>query len=285
MSGALESARVDAVLERARELFGGIRIAKQRFAAYVASHAAGDEALSRGDDEALLELVLVCALHDRIPGADQAFEARYLERLAASLGRLRLSASELDEVKQNVRAKLLVRAGEAPLKIEDYAGRGRLEGLLQVVATREALTLFRRAGREKPLDDRRLADPAAERWDPGLEMLKGRAREAFRDAFERAVRALGARERNLLRLHLLGGVTLERLATIHGVHRATVVRWLAAAREQVLSSTRAELGRTLGIGGDELESVMNAARSRLDLSVERMLASAASFDELDEPDR
>ena len=283
MTSVVDAARLGAAFERAREAFGGVDLDERRLAEYVSSHPARDEALARADDEALLELFLVALLRDRVPGSDRAFERRYLTELDASLARLRLSASELDEVKQSVRTKLLVRDGEAPLRIEEYAGRGRLRGLLQVIATREALSRFRRTGRETVLDDRRMADPAVERWDPGLELLKGRAREAFRDAFEHAVRALEARERNLLRLHLLGGVTLERLATIYGVHRATIVRWLGAAREQVLSHTRAELGRTLGIDGGELESVMNAARSRLDLSVERLFGSTAGWDDLDEP--
>jgi RNA polymerase sigma-70 factor (ECF subfamily) len=104
-------------------------------------------------------------------------------------------------------------------------------------------------------------------------MLKGRARDAFREAFERGVMSLTARDRNLLRLHLLGGVTLEKLAAMYDVHRATIVRWLAAARAAVLEETRRGLGAELGLGASELESLMVAVQSRLDVSVERMLAS------------
>jgi hypothetical protein len=46
----------------------------------------------------------------------------------------------------------------------------------------------------------------------------------------------------------------------------------------VLSETRAKLGQELELSGAELESVMNAAQSRLDLSVERLFRSQASFD-------
>lgn len=242
----------------------GLRLDLDAFVDYVAKHSA-----VASSDEPLIELCLAFALRQRVPEASRIFEARYLEPLGTRLSRLRLSPAELDEVKQRTREKLLVATEAGALRIEEYAGQGRLAGLIQVVATREALTLFRAARREAPLADDALIGVD---FDPGLEMLKGEAREAFRVAFEQAVRSLEPRERNLLRLHLLGGVTLEQLAKLHGVHRATVVRWLAAAREQLLARTRSALGSALGIQGQELESVMGAIQSRLDVSVERVLA-------------
>jgi len=104
-------------------------------------------------------------------------------------------------------------------------------------------------------------------------MLKGRARESFRLAFETAVRSLEPRQRSLLRLHLIGGVTLEQLASMYNVHRATVVRWLAAARAELLEKTKQGIARDLEVGGAELESLMDTIQSRLDVSVERLLAS------------
>jgi RNA polymerase sigma-70 factor (ECF subfamily) len=272
MSGSSED-RLDVFLERAENALPALEVARADFLEFFAAHPARDSALQSEAGEGVLELYLVFALKQKSPAAERAFETRYLQPLGKTLARLRLSDSQLDEVKQHVREKLLV-----GMRVEEYAGQGRLSGLLQVVATREALTLFRKLQRQVALDDRGLADPIAERWDPGLEMLKGRARDAFRDAFEQAVKRLEPRERNLLRLHLLGGVTLEQLAKLHSVHRATVVRWLAAARERVLSETRAKLGQELELSGAELESVMNAAQSRLDLSVERLFRSQASFD-------
>lgn len=283
MSGTSEAQRFDAVVRQAETVFPGVSLDRATFVAFASAHPARDEAFARDDDDGLLELFLVAALRARLSAAEHAFEQRYLAPLASTLGRMGLSPSELDEVKQRVRAKLLVRDGQGPMSVEEYAGRGRLSGLLAVVATREALDGLRKNKREVPITDDALADPAAAPWDPGLEMLKGRARDAFRAAFEAAVRSLEPRERNLLRLHLLGGVTLEQLAKVYGVHRATVVRWLAAARENVLSTTRREVGHALDLRGDELESVMNAARSRLDLSVERMLRSAPGLAEPGEP--
>lgn len=246
----------------------GLTLDLRGFVDWLASHPHSSNA---SEDEALAELVLAKALAEGSAEAAAVFESRYLAPLAPRLARMRLSDAELDEVKQRTREKLLVARDGARARIEEYAGEGRLAGLVQVTATREALSLFREKRRETPLDEAALA-PAFE-LDPGIEILKGRAREAFREAFANAVASLEPRQRNLLRLHLLGGVTLEKLAELHGVHRATVVRWLAAAREQVARETERAVGSSLELHGTELASVMNAIRSRMDVSVERLFRS------------
>jgi len=235
----------------------------------------GEEGESGGadGDAGADELALVAGLRTGSADAHRVFEARYLAPLGGSLGGLRLGDAELDEVKQRTREKLLVPDTSGVLRVEAYAGRGRLGGLVRVVATREAISLRRRSAREVGLEGGALAEPLARSWDPGIEILKGEAREAFVAAFEAAVRGLTSRDRTLLRLHLLGGVTLEKLAEMYGVHRATVVRWLAAARQTVLDETRRGLSASLQIRGPELESLMDAVRQSLDVSVERMLAS------------
>jgi RNA polymerase sigma-70 factor (ECF subfamily) len=249
----------------------GLELELSRFVEWAASQPHAARAVASKDDEALTELVLVSALSQGSKQASLVFETRYLEPLGGRLARLRLSETELDEVKQRTREKLLVRREGERFRLEDYAGEGRLAGLIQVTATREALSLFRKTRRETRLDAAVLG--AAFDFDPGIEMLEGRARDAFRSAFARAVARLEPRQRNLLRMHLLGGVTLEKLAELHAVHRATVVRWLAAAREQVARDTEREVGEALALQGTELESVMNAIRSRIDLSVERLFRS------------
>ena len=125
--------------------------------------------------------------------------------------------------------------------------------------------------RELPQQNEHPAD--ADPFDPGLIIDREQARRAFRGAFEGAVQELSSRERALLRLHLLGQVTLEQLATMYGVHRATVVRWLASARERVRDATERRLREALGVRPEELESLLRLAQSRLDVSVGRVLAS------------
>src|SRR5262249_2283616 len=154
-------------------------------------------------------------------------------------------------------------------RVVDYAGRGRLRGLVQVTATRAAIDRIRHEEREAELPSRSLAGPG----DLELSLIKAQYRDAFTAGFSSAVPVVPRRGRNLMRLHFLGGVTLEQLAQMYGVHRATVVRWLAAAREAVLEATRTHVAETIGAPADELDEMFSLVRSRVELSVERMLAS------------
>src|SRR5436305_1377687 len=81
----------------------------------------------------------------------------------------------------------------------------------------------------------------------------------------RAVAQRSRRDRNLLRLHLLGGVTLEQLAQMYSVHRATIVRWLAAARAALLDATRAQIADQ--VGAADLDEMFDLVRSRVELSI------------------
>jgi RNA polymerase sigma-70 factor, ECF subfamily len=74
-----------------------------------------------------------------------------------------------------------------------------------------------------------------------------------------------------LRQHALDGLSIDRLAALHKVHRATAARWVEAARTAALEHTRLALGRRLRVGPDELESVMRLVRSQLDITLPALL--------------
>lgn len=217
----------------------------------------------RADEVAL---ALACAAGSG-PALRQ-LEREYFPVVERALRRMKLDEAIADEVAQEVRRKLLV-GEDGPPKIVGYAGRGSLRGLLKVTATRTALTLLRKEGRVAPGDEP-VVDAEGEA-DPELGFLKERYRGVFRSAFEEAVQNLSPRERNLLRLHFLRKVTLDALATMYGVHRATIVRHLAKIRDDLDRATRKGLQEQLGAEKREVESVMDLIQSRLDASVERML--------------
>lgn len=205
-----------------------------------------------------------CARGD--PEALATLERDYLAPARAGLAHMRLPAAALDDVMQLTREKLLV--GDPP-RLCGYAGQGKLRGLVQVVATRAALDHVRAQARLVPDDG--AADLAAIDDDPELAYLKAHYRDAWKTAFTEAAGALDARDRNLLRLHHLSGVTLDALAAMYGVHRATAVRWLADARAKLLSGTRTRLASALTVSTAELDSILELIDSRLDASVGRLL--------------
>ncbi|MFK7984769.1 MAG: sigma-70 family RNA polymerase sigma factor [Sandaracinaceae bacterium] len=241
--------------------------------AFIEALAALPKPAGKLDDERVRELALGLACADGDRAALRRFENDYLAHVPRLIGSMKLADADVDDVVQEVRRKLLVaEPGERP-KIAGYAGRGSLRGLLKVTATRTALSMLRKSGRESPADD--AMDAVVGEADPELNFLKARYRTAFREAFETAVEQLEPRQRNLLRLHFLRKVTLEDLASMYGVHRATVVRHLARARDDIDRATQRALRTQLEVSPRELESVMDLIRSRFDVSVERLLKTQA----------
>jgi RNA polymerase sigma-70 factor, ECF subfamily len=215
-----------------------------------------------------LYLAIACARGDAV--AIAIFDRDYLSVVPQALAGMRLPAATVEDVRSIVRDKLLLADGDRPPRILDYAGRGRLRGLIQVSASRAAIDRIRHEQREAELPaDAQLA--AAGNLE--LSLIKAQYREAFVAGFTTAVAKLPRRDRNLLRLHVLGGVTLEQLAQMYGVHRATVVRWLAAARAALFDATRDHVAAKLGAPDEELDQMFDLVRSRVELSVERLLAS------------
>ena len=219
---------------------------------------------------AIAELYLAVACARGTEAAIAAFDRAYLDVVPVALATMKLPAATVEDVRATVRDKLLIaEAGRTP-RVIDYAGRGRLRGLIQVTATRTAIDRIRLEDREAELPT---GDQLAAAGDIELSLIKAQYREAFVAGFTVAVETLERRDRNLLRLHLLGGVTLEQLAQMYGVHRATVVRWLAAAREAVFGATREHVATVLKAPSEELDEMFDLVQSRVELSVERLLAS------------
>jgi RNA polymerase sigma-70 factor (ECF subfamily) len=223
-------------------------------------------------EEDEVALAQACATGDA--KALATFERLYLADVPAGLAHMKLDRAMVDDVVQEVRAKLLVGVDGAPPRILEYAGQGKLRGLCQVMAARAALTRLR--GNKRTISDDGVDALAVAADDPELAFLKAHYRDAFKTAFTDAAGELDARDRNLLRLHHLGGVTLDQLAAMYGVHRATAVRWLADVRKRLLAGTRTRLRATLSVSGDELDSIMELIGSRLEASVRRLLDSVVA---------
>jgi RNA polymerase sigma-70 factor (ECF subfamily) len=168
--------------------------------------------------------------------------------------------------------KLLVAGADGRVPaIADYGGRAPLSAWLRVAAIRAALNLRRgKANQVEPDHDRELAGLAGAD-DVALDAIRARYRPAFEAALARALAELPVRDRTLLRLRWIEGVGLEQLATMYGVHRATVTRWLADCRAQLAERARAILADELGATSRELDSLAELVRSQLHISVVRLL--------------
>src|SRR5439155_126690 len=159
-------------------------------------------------------------------------------------------------VRQVLRAKLFTAAGGGPGKISEYGGKGPLGAWVRVVAVRAALNLKPRSREVLGFAQDFAGEALVARSDPELRYMKGRYRAELQNAFEEALTALPARNRTVLRLHYVDGLTLDRIAPLYRVTRSTVHRWITEAREQVFEDTRQRLRQALRVSPVELESLV-----------------------------
>ena len=67
------------------------------------------------------------------------------------------------------------------------------------------------------------------------------------------------------------GRNIERIGAIYGVHRATVARWIAQGRDSLLELVERELAKRLAVEVDEVGSIIRLVRSRIEVSLVRLL--------------
>jgi RNA polymerase sigma-70 factor, ECF subfamily len=219
-----------------------------------------------------LYLALWCATGDA--RAIAVFEQVHRADLDAVLARFRRLAVTGDELRQTLRIKLFVKTDTRPAQIASYSGFGFLQNWLRVTALR-ALVDIARSEKARKLEELLADDDLLGMPSLGPDVASRYSREelsrAIKHAFAKAVAGLGPRQRNFLRHAQVDGLTLDQIAALYSVHRATVARTLAQARAELTEATRKELGHALGIDEDSLDSIVRSADSRIDLSLSRVL--------------
>lgn len=264
--------RLDAVLralvDRARAAFPTVTMDELAFVTWLAPRAKGElDALPAED----LFIAWACARGDA--AALRELDARYLSRLAPAIARVDTGAELVEEVLQQLREKLLV--GAAP-RIATYDGDGPLMSWLRAAAVRTALNARRPGARLVAAEDEALEALPLCAPDPELTAVRTQHRAVFSEAFQAALRTLTPRERNVLRLQALDGLPLERIGDIYGVNKSTVSRWLTKVHEALLTATRAGLAQRLALDDAQLDSLLRAMRSGLELSMARLLETNAT---------
>jgi RNA polymerase sigma-70 factor (ECF subfamily) len=194
------------------------------------------------------------------------YERELVPMIEAQLRRRGMTDDAIADVQQTLRTRLLVGEGDGPA-IARYEGRGALKSWVLVSALREAVRVRQRTSREPPVEDEALI-ALADRADAGPPNVdKQRYQDAFKVAFRSALAALSARDRVLLRMHVLDGLTIDQIGALQGVHRATAARWIERAREEVSRSVRRELMKALGMDPFEADEILEWVHSRVELSL------------------
>jgi RNA polymerase sigma-70 factor, ECF subfamily len=232
----------------------GLAVSEERFMRLARKAPAVDAA--RAAD---LYLAAACSTGDE--RALALFQTQLGPQIAHAVGRQAPEAF-LDDVRQRLFEKLFT--GPEP-GILAYAGRGSLAAFVRVAANRAALYL---RGQARPHVSAEQAEQVeAPGPDPELGLLKTTYSGELRAALEESMAALEPRDRNVLRLSFLDGLSIDSIAALHHVHRATAARWVQRGCDQLREETRARVASRLKLAEPELDSLMRLVMSQLEVSL------------------
>lgn len=242
--------------------------------------AAAQEAFGYAPAPALLEawvkgrgdslnagIALACGLFHQDPAALVCFERHVLPSVAAALRKAGATDTETDELVQRTRSFLIAEGSGS--RLEQYQGQGAFNAFVTTVAMRFFTRARTRAKPESSNDDLAAQLPAA--FDLERVVARAQHRALFSDAFQAAINALSPRERLLLRLNLVKGASIDELAPMYRVSRATVARWLARARQALRDETVRRLAENAQLATADVTELIAGLQSQFDVSLQRFL--------------
>lgn len=216
------------------------------------------------------DVYLACACLAGVKDALAAFERTCVAPAREHVARRFRDDSLADELAQIVRQRLVV--GER--RLAQYTGRGPLGAWVRVAMVREGQSLKRSPqGRESPLSAR---DERVIESHPEAQLMKAHERRLANEALRVALKELAKEDRVLLRMHYVDEVTLEGVAKLRGVSRATAARHLAAARDHLVDGMRRYLHDQKGIRTTQIDGLIAALAGQMDVSLRRELATLSS---------
>ncbi len=213
------------------------------------------------------DLAMALACVEGKPGALAWMETSIFAKLGAPLARVDASPAFVAEVVQHVRTWLLLPREDGPPRLMDYSGMGPLRSWVRATAVRAALRMRKAKGQEEPTESEVLARHALPDVTPEAMYLRADVRQHVREALAQVVRTLDTEEQEVLRLFFVDQLSLTRMGELLGLHKSTLSRRLSAAHSLLEKRTRKLLADRLALSTPELESLMRAVRSQLDLSL------------------
>lgn len=208
-------------------------------------------------------------------GDEEAWQA-ICDMLTARQHVVRKFATEptfVDEVLARTLARLATKDASGVLRIERFRGTAPLQGWLCAVLIREAIDMSRVAQRQKkkaaPLEDAVLVE--SNTVFTGL--VRGEALPMVQAALRTALARMSPRERTWLRYRFVDGATLQQLAALMRVHRATAARTLAELQEQLRRDIQHVLLLERRVNQSDLLSMLREVVSAADGSLREALLS------------
>lgn len=275
-SAALEAPLQEA-LAQARARWPPLELMTGRFLSHLAEtlgDAAADEASLAAAlrQRCLVDLYLACACADGVPAAIQAFLHEHLARVPTFVARLKLSNAQVEDVQLTLQERLLVGPPGGAPRIATYHGQGNLQTFVRVAALRLGLNQLRR---ENPGSDPGSIPPGIVPPSAETDLLLNRYREEFQAAVKAAFQGLDRDRRSVLQLYYVDRLNTRDIARMFQVNPTTASRWVAEARAHIGQEVRRVLRDRLQVSDAQLQSLYQAVRSHLNLSIRTALGGGS----------
>jgi RNA polymerase sigma-70 factor (ECF subfamily) len=189
--------------------------------------------------------------------------------IAHAARKLRATDDQVADVDGHIRCMLFTAEPGRTAGLAEYRGQGNLRGYVRVIAWRELIRAINHGRKQEPIEP--LLDKLDISYAPEMHLLKSRYGGAIAESLRAAIEALDEHQRAILRYAMVAGWTTDRIGKLYGVHRTTVTRWVAAAREALAAQVCEEVAQRLGIASDEVASIVQLVRSQIDVSLARIL--------------
>jgi RNA polymerase sigma-70 factor (ECF subfamily) len=270
--GANLRGQIDDALARGRAAHPQLSVDDETFARHLARALAWIADTVPLSTLVVEDLYLACACLNGVGGAVNTLVTLYGEVIRRTVERT-VGKSESDAIAQGVISDLIVGSLTSGPEIGNYAGRAPLARWLDVVARRAALRWLRAERKTADVAEHAAAEPGlGGATPPELALFRQRYGRDFQQALNDVLARVPDSDRAILRLYLVNDVSLEKIGKMLGVSQSTASRWLARAREDVLSNLKSILKERLRISSAEIESLARLLASRLDLSIAETLA-------------
>ena len=252
----------------------GVALTEERFASDFARRLGPDGTPVALERACGTDVYLAIACIDGDTTALELLERTFVAEIDPIARKMRATTDQTTEVKALLRRVLLVDEPARAAGLRDFSGRGNLRAYIRVIVTRDLVRAIDRGRRDASFAEDKLLDRLGTAHDPELSMLRAEYHGVVSEAMRAAVHGLDERSRALLRYQLVDGWTVDQVAKVYAVHRATAARWLVAVRGALGEKIRSELAVRLQIDPDEVASIIRLVQSRVDVSLERLLGPA-----------
>lgn len=180
-------------------------------------------------------------------------------------------AIEPSELAQRVRTRLLVAPQGKVARLSTYDGRGKLKSWLWTATKLELLQATRGMGQAPAEDIEAFGHLAGNERTPEANARSKKDTKLVSDALRDALALLQPRERTLLRMRFVDGVSTEELGRMFQVHRTTAQRWIEAAQATIMAAMRAQLEKQARLGRSDVDSLVGEVAQSISLRLSQVL--------------